>query len=71
MGGPSLRRRPAYVPYPGDRGMDGEVGWGPSNHEEKHVMSTVLCINRGLTVNQGNVWVRIQSKTLTCKEKPL
>ncbi|TNN42662.1 hypothetical protein EYF80_047159 [Liparis tanakae] len=26
MGGPSLRRRPAYVPYPGDRGMDGEVG---------------------------------------------
>lgn len=28
-GGPSLRRRPGYVPCPGDRCMDGDGGWGP------------------------------------------
>lgn len=36
-GGPSLRRRPAYVPNPGDRGMEGEGGWGPQTNKKSQL----------------------------------
>lgn len=35
--GASLRRRPGYVPYPGDRGMDGEGGWGPQTKRKSQM----------------------------------
>lgn len=47
-GGPSLRRRPGYVPCPGDRDMEGDGGWGPPVKEKKTDISQktlIYCTN--------------------------
>lgn len=74
-GGQSMRRRPGYVPCPGDRDMDGEGGWGP---EKIDLFSHEYCISIMVwLLNQGKVFYvlfttcQMQSIELSQNQKAL